>query len=220
MQFFFRHAAVWFLLLCYTAFSLAVVSAADVADEKSSIEAGVEAAQRNDFGTAFKLFLPLAEAGDPEAQHNLAMLYRTGRGVEKDLTVSARWFRRAAERGVADAQYYLGHLYDTGEGVEQSAKYAFVWYRKAAEQGQGLAQINLGVMYANGQGVEPDQEEAYLWFHVAAAQGYKAAFENRSMLGKNLQPERLDALQERMQQYFQKYVMPFERPSSARSTVP
>jgi TPR repeat protein len=220
MQILLKQAAMWLFLMGYAAFSLSVVSVADTSDEKPAIELGVEATQRGDFGAAFKLFLPLAEAGDPEAQHNLAMLYRAGRGVEKDLAVSARWFRRAAEQGVADAQYYLGHLYDTGEGVQQSAQYAFVWYRKAAEQGQGLAQINLGVMYANGQGVEADLEEAYLWFHVAAAQGYKAAFENRSMIAKDLQPERLDTLQERMRQYFQKYVMPFERPSSARSTVP
>lgn len=198
------------------------------AEEKSvsnetAIEMGLTAVENKNYVKAFSLFVPLAEAGNAEAQHNLAMLYRTGKGTEKDLSASYGWFRRAAEQGVSDAQYYLGYMYDGGEGVKQDPQYAYVWYRKAAEQGHGLAQINLGFLYANGIGVAQDIEQAYLWFHVAAAQGYKVAFENKNLIEEALKKqengeERLKSLKLRARKSFQQYVMPFGRPPASHQS--
>ena len=190
---------------------------------ESAIDLAISAVENKDYAKAFSLFAPLAEAGDAEAQHNLAMLYRAGKGTNKDLSESYAWFRRAAEQGISDAQYYLGHMYDGGEGVTQDSNYAFVWYRKAAEQGHGLAQINLGFLYANGIGVAQDIEQAYLWFHVAAAQGYKVAFENKNLIEEALKKEekgeqRLVLLKKRGREFFQQYVMPFGRPPSAHQS--
>jgi hypothetical protein len=202
-------------LLFSTLFS--VVGLADNEDTESTkadIELGLAAVESGEFAKAFKYFLPLAEAGNAEAQHNLAMLYRTGKGVEKDLEASGVWFWRAANQGIADAQYYLGYMYEKGEGVEQNNQYALVWYRKAAEQGQGLAQINLGVMYANGVGVAQDVEQAYLWFHAAATQGYAAGFENKKIIEETLSAEQIESVQKRAREHYQKYVMPFQRPPS------
>lgn len=181
----------------------------------SEIEQAVSLVENKKYKEAFSIFKKLAEAGDPEAQHNLALLYRTGQGVEKDYTQSGHWFRMAADQGVSDAQYYLGYMYDTGEGVEQNRKYAYVWYRKAAEQGHGLAQINLGILYANGLGIPQDIEQAYLWFHVAAAQGYKAAFENKKIIEEAIGEDKLEALKVEGEKYFQKYVLPYQRHSRA-----
>lgn len=183
--------------------------------EQSELERAVSLVESEKYTEAFAIFQKLAEAGDPEAQHNLALLYRTGKGVQKDLEISGSWFRKAADQGVSDAQYYLGHMYDLGEGVDQNRKYAYVWYRKAAEKGHGLAQINLGVLYANGLGIPQDIEQAYLWFHVAAAQGYNAAFENRKIIEEVFEPEKLEALRKEGRNYFQKYVLPYQRHSTA-----
>jgi hypothetical protein len=186
------------------------------------MEAGLAAVKRQDYTAAISYFTPLAEAGNAEAEHNLAMLYRDGKGVKKNLATSAAWFRRAAEQGLSDAQFYLGYLYDKGEGVRQSQHYAAVWYRKAAEQGHGLAQINLGVSYAAGNGVPQDLEQAYIWFHLAAAQGYKAALENKGLIKETLQEQgwdkaRLDALEQRARAAYQQYVQPFKHVPSAHS---
>jgi len=182
---------------------------------RSEIEQAISLVESKKYKEAFSLFNKLAEAGDAEAQHNLALLYRTGQGVEKDLAQSGYWFRKAADQGVSDAQYYLGFMYDTGEGVKQNRKYAYVWYRKAAEQGHGLAQINLGILYANGLGIPQDIEQAYLWFHVAAAQGYKAAFENKKIIEEAIGKDKLEALKVEGEKYFQKYVLPYQRHSRA-----
>lgn len=184
-------------------------------NKKVELERAVSLVESKKYMEAFPLFKEMAEKGDPEAQHNLALLYRTGKGTEKNLELSGRWFRKAADQGISDAQYYLGHMYDTGEGVVQNRKYAYVWYRKAAERGHGLAQINLGVLLANGLGIPQDIEQAYLWFHVAAAQGYRAALENRMIIEEALEPEKLETLKKEARLYFQKYVLPFQRHSSA-----
>lgn len=177
------------------------------------MERGITLVEDGKFKEALPIFQKLAEDGDADAQHNLAMMYRTGKGVDKDLALSALWFRKAADQGVGDAQYYLGHMYDTGEGVSENKQYAFVWYRRAAEKGHGLAQINLGVLYANGLGVEADIEQAYLWFHVAAAQGYKMAFENKQVIEEALEKEKLEELKLKGNQYFKRYVSPYQRHS-------
>lgn len=190
---------------------LLFLSVSVYADEEKDMEAALNAVKEKNFEKAFKHFMTLAESGNAEAQHNIAMLYRQGLGVEKDLTVSARWFRKAADQDIADAQYYLGHMYDNGEGVEKNAQYAFVWYRRAAEKGQGLAQINLGVMYANGLGVAQDVEQAYLWFHVGAAQGYKTAFENKQIIEENLEPEVVEDLKLKARSYVQRFLIPYQQ---------
>ncbi len=186
----------------------------------AELDEGMAAAEQGDYEKAFQIFEPLAEAGNAEAQHNLAILYRGGHGVEKDLGKSQHWFLRAAEQGIAAAQYNLGYMYDLGEGVEQSDRYAFLWYRKAAEQGHPQAQANLGVMYANGSGVGQDLKLAYVWFNLAAAQGYVAAFKNKQILSEEFTAEELKALRALSREYFQKYVWPFQAAGMMRRPLP
>ena len=197
-------------------FSLLIVCGLPVQAFAASLDEGIAAVEQGDYERAFEIFLPLAEAGDAEAQYNLAILYRGGHGVAKDLQKSHQWFLRAAEQGIAAAQYHLGYMYDTGEGVEQSDRYAFLWYRKAAEQGNPQAQTNLGVLYANGSGVAQDLKLAYVWFNLAAAQGYAPAFENRQLLAAEFSPQELASLRALSREYFQRYVLPFQKQGMMR----
>lgn len=182
----------------------------------ASVDEGVAAVEQGDYAKAVAIFRPLAEAGDAEAQYNLAILYRSGHGVEKDLDQSRLWLLQAAKQGIAAAQYRLGYMYDTGEGAEQSDNYAFLWYRKAAEQGHPKAQTNLGVLYANGSGVAQDLKLAYVWFNLAAAQGYAPAFQNRQLLAEEFSEAELESLRKLSREYFQKYVIPFQNQGMMR----
>jgi len=63
-------------------------------------EDGVAAFKQQQYVTAMKLWLPLAEAGDPEAQANIGVLYRDAQGVPRGRTVEAyMWFSLAAAGG-------------------------------------------------------------------------------------------------------------------------
>ena len=129
-------------MIAVSALLLSVSVAADFDDGVAAYEAG-------DYKTAFNEFKPLAEQGVADAQFNLGVMYKNGRGVLQDDKEAVKWYTKAAEQGVAAAQFNLGGMYRSGEGVLQDDKEAVKWYTKAAEQGDAGAQLNLGLMHAS-----------------------------------------------------------------------
>jgi Sel1 repeat len=123
-----------------------------------------------------------ADAGDREAELQLAILYAKGEGVAQDYGTAAKWFRAAAEQGLPRAQYDLGVLYERGRGVPTDSAQAASWYRKAAEGKYPLAQYNLAVAYTKGEGTRKDLAEAAVWYRRAAVQGVVQAMVNLAML--------------------------------------
>jgi TPR repeat protein len=109
-------------------------------------ERGYKAAEKGDYATALKEWLPLAEQGDAQAQYNLGLMYNIGQGVPQNYQEALRLYSLAAAQGNADAQSNLGSAYERGRGVPQDYKEALKWYRLAAAQGYDLAQWMLGVM--------------------------------------------------------------------------
>ena len=194
--------------------SLTSVGVSSISADEQNMDVAIAAVEKQDYKTAYRIFKTLAAEGDAEAQHNLAVLYRQGKGVTQDSKLAAQWFRKAAEQGLAGAQYYLGHLHDTGEGVEKNPQLAVQWYLKGAQGGDPLAQANLAVCYANGEGVNQDIVLAYVWFSLAASQGLTAALENRTMLRKDMSGELAQNAQHLTRDYFSRYVAPFQRSSS------
>jgi TPR repeat protein len=60
---------------------------------------GIERAfERQDYKTAYKLTLPLAEQGDYNAQFALGLMYRKGVGVRKNFVLAHMWFNLASSR--------------------------------------------------------------------------------------------------------------------------
>lgn len=92
-----------------------------------SLSRGVSALDRQDYQRASRIFIPLAEHGNPSAQAYLGFLFETGRGVPQNYTEAAMWYRRAAEQGDSVAQYSLGLLYDRGQGVPRDIVEAGKW---------------------------------------------------------------------------------------------
>ena len=124
----------------------------------------------------FKDFASLEKAaknGNVKAQFQLAVNYRLGKGVEKNLEEAFKWCSKAAKQGYVNAQYNLGLSYYRGDGVEKDFTEAIRWYTQAAEQGYADAQFNLGLLYyeGEGEGVEKDPKEAIRWCTKAAEQG-------------------------------------------------
>lgn len=101
-------------------------SAAGLA-EAGTFRQGVAAFNRQQYLLAAQNFFPLAEQGDPAAQSYLGFMFETGRGVPRNYTEAAMWYRRAAEQGDSLAQYSLGLLYDKGQGVPQDIVEANKW---------------------------------------------------------------------------------------------
>jgi uncharacterized protein len=124
---------------------------------------------RGDVVTAFRLYAPLADAGDREAQYQVGLMYDKGEGVERDYAEAAKSYRMAAEQGLASAQYVLGTLYAVGKGVPRDAAAAAMWFSKAADQGRADAQFRLANLFDKGSGVPQDYIAAHKWYNIAAS---------------------------------------------------
>ncbi len=86
---------------------------------------------RANYKTALKVWMPAAEAGDPEAQANVGEIYERGLNGEPNYEVAAFWYEKSAKQGNSRAQFNLGTLYEQGLGVEKSKLESLNWYRKA-----------------------------------------------------------------------------------------
>jgi hypothetical protein len=105
------------------------------APPRDAFTRGWTAYQAERYRGALQLWLPLAEAGDADAQLNVGLLYDTGQGVPANPVVAASWYRRSATQGHAAAQYNLGLMYIDGRGVDHDRERAEYWLTQAAGQG-------------------------------------------------------------------------------------
>ena len=92
-----------------------------------------------DYAAAYRLWLPLAEAGDATAQNYIGIHHYLGLGVKRNLRQATQWFEQSARAGEVNAQYNLGLMYENGYHVKQDYVKAYTWYYIAAERGSGNA---------------------------------------------------------------------------------
>ena len=123
-----------------------------------------------------KNLLPLANAGNAEAQLKIGNLYEGNCGVQFDREKSIFWLQKAAEAGVAEAQYRVGRYLDykdpnSGETPTlEEYKKAFELHEKAARQNYAPAKTRLGDFYFYGYGVKKDPAKQLYWYKEAAKQ--------------------------------------------------
>ena len=128
-------------------------------------EDGWDAYQRQDYKTAHRLFLPLAEQGDAHAQYNLGQMYRKGLGVPQDYKEAVKWYRLSAEQGDATSQFNLGTMYEVGQGVPQDYLLAHMWLNIAGSNGyeDAIKKRNILENKMTPQQIEEAQRMARNW---------------------------------------------------------
>lgn len=139
---------------------------------------GVQAYERRDYPRALQEFTPLAQAGDPRAQHALSVMYANGLGVSKNVQEAAFWAQKAALQNYPNAQHQLGVMYANGLGVAKNDQEAFSWWQKAAQQNHAEAQADLAIMFQRGRGVSQNIDQAVFWYQRAAQNGSVRAMTN------------------------------------------
>jgi TPR repeat protein len=136
------------------------------------------------FREAFCHFLPAAINGHPEAQLNLASIYRNGQGGEKDEHLAQRWAEKGKARIEELAQATnsgvrnLVGSKDFNEGLvlyrNGKERESFCFFLKAAELNHPDAQMKLALMYQDGVGGRKDERQAQYWYKKAANKGYSS----------------------------------------------
>ncbi|KAG9295548.1 hypothetical protein G9A89_004615 [Geosiphon pyriformis] len=133
----------------------------------------------------FELYSKAAEAGNTNAQYNLALCYANGEGTTKDLEKAFEFYSKAAEAGNTNAQYNLALCYANGKGTKRNSEKAFKLYSKAAEAGNTNAQYALGWCYEDGRGTTKNSEEAFELYSKAAKAGHLNAQFNLALCYAN-----------------------------------
>ena len=116
-------------LIITVCFSLSLSTVSIGMSWSGDYQKGLDAAQNGNYTAALKEWRPLAEQGHSESQFVLGLLYRNGKGVEKDFSTAIKWYLLAAENGHAKAQAKLGYMYVNGEGVNKNYVRAYMWGR-------------------------------------------------------------------------------------------
>jgi TPR repeat protein len=116
-----------------------------------------------DYKTAIKYFTKAAELGDKGAHNELSIIFREGRGIEKDVKKFAYHSEEAAIGGHPDARQSLG-VYEAIIGRFERARKHFIIAANLGHEGslKGLRQL-----YADGHASKED--------YAGALRAYQAA---------------------------------------------
>ena len=98
--------------------------------------------------------------------------YRYGKGVERDLEKSFKFYAESALAGYPEGEFMCGLCYWNGEGVGKNMVEAVGWKKLAALGGHPRAMFDMGVARHFGYGGVTNCYEACQWFRMAAQNGY------------------------------------------------
>ncbi len=109
-----------------------------------------------DYLTAVEWFNRAISHGSIDALYQLALLYRDGRGVPRDINRSIELFEDASRRGHPRAAYELARLYDAGTFVMKDREKACSWYLSGADSGNTNCIYQAARCFEKGMGTDAD----------------------------------------------------------------
>ena len=137
----------------------------------ADVKAGVEDWAAGNYEAAVKVWRPLADAGDPDAQFNLAQAYKMGRGVPVDLDKAEALYGKAAAQGHVQASDIYGLLlFQRGDRAR-----ALPYIEASARRGDPRAWYILGIAHFNGDLMAKDWVRAYALVSLAQQAGLPQA---------------------------------------------
>ena len=146
-------------------------------------------------GAAF----PTLELGDSDAAYSLGILYKSGKGVEKNATKAAEWIGRAASDNNLAAIVELAIMQFNGEGVEKDETAAGKLFLKAAGRNNPIAQNRVARILVAGRGLKRDPVEAMKWHLLARSAGLQDHWLDDELA--RLTPQEKVAVEEAVRKY-------------------
>ena len=115
--------------------------------EKDNYKLGLRWYQQGQYDIAKKMWKPMAESGDCDAEYAIGLLYFNGLGVRKNRDTALEWWERAAKQAQPQALNSLGIVY-----AHTRAPYTTLDCKKGCGEPRNL-------------------QEAYKWFGLAEKYG-------------------------------------------------
>lgn len=106
----------------------------------------------------FKLTKKSAKLGNSIAAHDLGVLFKYGKGTNRNLKKAIKWFKKSHYLKNTKASYSIGYMYFKGFGnLDQNYKKAVKWFKKSDYP---MAKHWLAICYYFGYGIEQDKDKA------------------------------------------------------------
>lgn len=156
----------------------------------------VAAVKNKDYGHAVKLFSSQAEANQHDAQYNLAVLLKAGKGAPQDFLKALTWAWAAHLGGIEAAEDLSDELLDLipEKSIEAAREAVAKRLRARIDDGEKPAVMQFARFHAELR-EEVDYERAYIWYSIAAAIGLDGAFEARDDTRGDVDEEKIVELQ-------------------------
>jgi len=119
---------------------------------------------KEDYNSAFPLFVLAAKHGHAESAYRTALCYEFGWGCRKDPAKAVQFLRTAASKRHPGAMTRLGKACLSGDLGEKRYREGIKWLKLASESADAIynaAPYHLGCLYETGYGDDVFQDESY-----------------------------------------------------------
>lgn len=164
----------------------------------------VRAVKDKNYTHAVKLFTLQARADQHDAQYNLALLLKSGKGQPQNFQQALIWAWTAWLGGIEKAADLAEELQDLlpEEAIEAAREAVRARLQERISEGQRAALMQFA-RFHEAMLAEADWSGAYIWYAIAAAVGMDGAIEARDEAMDNLEDGDITALQEQAGKLFE-----------------
>ncbi len=175
--------------------------------EMSEFAQAVKAIKDKQFQEGLMRFITLAEAGDPEAQYNVAVLLHSGRGRPQNYSDALFWARLSQLGTIEQAEELAEEIQDrmTENDIQSVLERVKAWLIGRVNDGY-LETIPQLATYHLELLEEQDYETAYLWYTLATALNIPETIKLRDDAEEELEPEQISALQAQTNSLFDQII--------------
>jgi len=169
----------------------------DIATSDKTFLEAVEAAKAGHYDQAFKLFELQAEAAQHDAQFNLALMLKTGRGTPQHYADALMWAWLSHLGGIEKGKPLADEILDVlpEATIEEVRQNIAANLKARIDKGDKAAVMQYARHFMEIL-AEEDYEQAYLWYSIAAAIGSEGGQEARDLVAENLDAEVMITLQD------------------------
>jgi hypothetical protein len=167
-------------------------------------EKASKAFKEKNYALAIDIFEKLANDYEPDAQYNLALLLKAGRGRPQDYKNSLKWGWLALLGSIEVAEKLVDEVKDMmpDPDLRVIRKEVKEYIQSRAEKGNQTAISQMGDYFLNIP-EKPEYKDAYLWFVIASAFQIDGSFQKRDQVEREMEGKDILKIQAKALEIFE-----------------
>tara|TARA_A100001011_G_C14297441_1_gene839113 strand:- start:986 stop:1642 length:657 start_codon:yes stop_codon:yes gene_type:complete len=205
-------------LFYFLLFSLAFTNQTELSNSDFLFKKATDFVKNKQYEKAISIFERLANNSEHDAQYNLAIILKAGKGKTKKYTDSLYWAYLSKLGDINEADDLVSELVDLipEKEVENIREKVKVYLEKSIDGGSKTSIMHLGKFFLEIV-QEKEYPSAYKWFTVGAALGLKNAIEMRDDTEQELSPEEIIEEQDKAEEFFKNFLRKINQNSNEES---